>query len=115
MLVLANLSHACEPTFYCAECRTVNLGYHDQVGAYHLTAVGFQGWPARLAKPALPSNGRSAIVRAAALPLVEGYINRRVPSDQRATILSLNHMAFALLVAAPNRRVREMKTTPPRA
>ena len=37
-------------------------------------------------------------MRAAALPLVEGYINRRVPSDQRATILSLNHMAFALLV-----------------
>lgn len=40
----------------------------------------------------------AGLVRAAALPLVEGYINRRVPSDQRATILSLNHMAFALLV-----------------
>jgi hypothetical protein len=37
-------------------------------------------------------------VRAGALPLVEGYINRRVPSDQRATVLSLNHMGFALLV-----------------
>ncbi len=40
----------------------------------------------------------AGLVRAAALPLAEGYINRRVPSDQRATILSLNHMAFALLV-----------------
>lgn len=36
--------------------------------------------------------------RAAAMPLAEGYINRRVPSDQRATILSLNHMAFSFLV-----------------
>ena len=36
--------------------------------------------------------------RAAALPVVEGYINRRVPSSQRATILSLNHMGFSLLV-----------------
>ncbi len=40
----------------------------------------------------------AGLVRAAAMPLVEGYINRRVPSDQRATILSLNHMAFALLL-----------------
>ncbi len=40
----------------------------------------------------------AGLVRAAALPLVEGYINRRVPSEQRATILSLNHMGFALLV-----------------
>lgn len=38
------------------------------------------------------------LVRAAVFPLVEGYINRRVPSEQRATILSLNHMAFAILV-----------------
>ena len=40
----------------------------------------------------------AGLVRAAAMPLVEGYINRRVPSEQRATILSLNHMALALLV-----------------
>jgi len=38
------------------------------------------------------------LVRAISFPVVEGYINRRVPSDQRATILSLNHMGFALLV-----------------
>ena len=36
--------------------------------------------------------------RAMAMPVVEGYINRRVPSSQRATILSLNHMGFSLLV-----------------
>jgi MFS family permease len=38
------------------------------------------------------------LARAAAMPVVEGYINRRVPSSQRATILSLNHMGFSLLV-----------------
>ena len=39
------------------------------------------------------------LVRAAAFPVVTGYINRRVPSDQRATILSLNQVAFSLLLA----------------
>ena len=38
------------------------------------------------------------LVRAVSFPVVEGYINRRVPADQRATILSLNPMGFALLV-----------------
>ena len=39
------------------------------------------------------------LLRSASFPVVTGYINRRVPSDQRATVLSLNQMAFGLLLA----------------
>jgi len=39
-----------------------------------------------------------AIVRAAAQPIVSGYINRRIPSAQRATVLSLHRLAFGLLL-----------------
>ena len=38
-------------------------------------------------------------VRSLAFPVVTGYINRRIPSDQRATVLSLNQVAFGLIVA----------------
>lgn len=41
----------------------------------------------------------AGLVRAAAVPIVTGYINRRVPSDQRATVLSLNQLAFSLVLA----------------
>ena len=34
--------------------------------------------------------------RGALMPLMEGYINRRTPSHLRATMLSLNHMGWAL-------------------
>ncbi|HJN92348.1 MAG TPA: MFS transporter, partial [Dehalococcoidia bacterium] len=37
-------------------------------------------------------------VRSLAFPVVTGYINRRIPSDQRATVLSLNQVAFSLIV-----------------
>jgi hypothetical protein len=39
-----------------------------------------------------------AVVRAAARPIVSGYINRRIPSSQRATVLSLHSLAFGLLL-----------------
>ncbi len=38
-------------------------------------------------------------LRSAAFPIVTGYINRRIRSDQRATVLSLNQVAFSLLLA----------------
>ena len=38
-------------------------------------------------------------LQAAALPIVTGYINRRIPSAQRATVLSLHQLAFALILA----------------
>jgi MFS family permease len=38
-------------------------------------------------------------VRSFAFPVVTGYINRRIPSDQRATVLSLNQVAFSLILA----------------
>jgi cyanate permease len=36
--------------------------------------------------------------RAACRPIVSGYINRRIPSAQRATVLSLHQLAFGLLL-----------------
>ncbi|MEE9278221.1 MAG: MFS transporter, partial [Dehalococcoidia bacterium] len=39
------------------------------------------------------------LLRSAAFPIITGYINRRVPSDQRATVLSFNQMGFSLLLA----------------
>ena len=32
------------------------------------------------------------------MPLMEGYLNRRIPSHLRATALSLNHMGWALIM-----------------
>ena len=37
-------------------------------------------------------------VRGALTPLIEGYLNRRTPSHLRATMLSLNHMGWALFM-----------------
>ena len=39
-----------------------------------------------------------ALVRAVTEPVVVGYINHRIPSGQRATVLSLNQMAFSLVL-----------------
>ncbi len=36
--------------------------------------------------------------RGAQMPLMEGYLNRRIPSHLRATALSLNHMGWALIM-----------------
>ena len=38
--------------------------------------------------------------RGALMPLMEGYLNRRTPSHLRATMLSLNHMGWALFMLA---------------
>ena len=38
------------------------------------------------------------IARGAQMPLMEGYLNRRIPSHLRATALSLNHMGWALIM-----------------
>lgn len=38
------------------------------------------------------------LARGAQMPLMEGYLNRRVPSHLRATALSLNHMGWALIM-----------------
>ena len=38
------------------------------------------------------------LARGAQMPLMEGYLNRRVPSRLRATALSLNHMGWALIM-----------------
>lgn len=38
------------------------------------------------------------LARGAQLPLMEGYLNRRIPSHLRATALSLNHMGWALIM-----------------
>ena len=59
----------------------VGIALWDQVGAIALFAVlGF--------------------ARGAQMPLMEGYLNRRIPSHLRATALSLNHMGWALDHAA---------------
>ena len=51
--------------------------------------------------------------RGALMPLMEGYLNRRTPSHLRATMLSLNHMGWALfmLVFLPTMG-RVLDTTP---
>ena len=38
------------------------------------------------------------LARGAQMPLMEGYLNRRIPSRLRATALSLNHMGWALIM-----------------
>ena len=38
------------------------------------------------------------LLQGAVAPLVEGYLNRRVPSRQRATMLSLNHMGWTTIM-----------------
>ena len=38
------------------------------------------------------------LVRSVTEPVVVGYVNHRIPSDQRATVLSLNQMAFSLVL-----------------
>ena len=38
------------------------------------------------------------LARGAQMPLMEGYLNRRIPSHLRATALSLNHMGWALIM-----------------
>lgn len=38
------------------------------------------------------------LVSGAARPVVSGYLNRRIPSDQRATVLSLQQLVFSLLL-----------------
>ena len=38
------------------------------------------------------------LMQGAVAPLVEGYLNRRVPSRQRATMLSLNHMGWTTIM-----------------
>jgi MFS family permease len=38
------------------------------------------------------------LVRSASRPIVSGYLNRRIPSAQRATVLSLHHLAFGLFL-----------------
>ncbi len=57
----------------------VGIALWDQLGAIALFAVlGF--------------------ARGAQMPLMEGYLNRRIPSHLRATALSLNHMGWALIM-----------------
>lgn len=38
------------------------------------------------------------LARGVQMPLMEGYLNRRIPSHLRATALSLNHMGWALIM-----------------
>ena len=57
----------------------VGIALWDQLGAISLFALlGF--------------------ARGAQMPLMEGYLNRRIPSHLRATALSLNHMGWALIM-----------------
>ena len=43
--------------------------------------------------------GLLAAVRGMSRPIATGYINRRIPSDQRATVLSIFELSAALLIA----------------
>ncbi|MCY3733197.1 MAG: MFS transporter [Chloroflexi bacterium] len=43
--------------------------------------------------------GLLAVIRGMTRPIATGYINRRIPSDQRATVLSMFELSAALLVA----------------
>lgn len=43
--------------------------------------------------------GLLAAVRGMSRPIATGYINRRIPSDQRATVLSMFELSAALLIA----------------
>ena len=43
--------------------------------------------------------GLLAAVRAMTRPIATGYINRRIPSDQRATVLSMFELSAALIIA----------------
>lgn len=57
----------------------VGIALWDQLGAIALFAI-------------------LGLARGAQLPLMEGYLNRRIPSHLRATALSLNHMGWALIM-----------------
>ena len=43
--------------------------------------------------------GMLAAIRGMSRPIATGYINRRIPSDQRATVLSMFQLSAALLIA----------------
>ena len=57
----------------------VGIALWDQLGAIALFAI-------------------LGLARGAQMPLMEGYLNRRIPSHLRATALSLNHMGWALIM-----------------
>ena len=57
----------------------VGIALWDQVGAISLFII-------------------LGLARGAQMPLMEGYLNRRIPSHLRATTLSLNHMGWALIM-----------------
>ena len=44
--------------------------------------------------------GLLAVIRGMVRPIATGYINRRIPSDQRATVLSMFQLCSALVMAA---------------
>ena len=44
--------------------------------------------------------GLLAVIRGMVRPIATGYINRRIPSDQRATVLSMFQLCSALVLAA---------------
>ena len=44
--------------------------------------------------------GLLAVIRGMIRPIATGYINRRIPSDQRATVLSMFQLSAALVLAA---------------
>ena len=52
-----------------------------------------------LVLPLFVAIGLLAAVRGMSRPIATGYINRRIPSDQRATVLSMFELSAALLIA----------------
>ncbi len=59
-------------------------------------AVGLGAWDSVYAFVLLPIN---SMVSAFAFPLVSDYLNQRIPSAQRATILSFYQLLFSLMLA----------------
>lgn len=64
-----------------------------------LAVLAYVGLTLVDALPALVFLALLTFLQAAALPIVTGYINRRIPSAQRATVLSLHQLTFALILA----------------
>ena len=61
------------------------------VGSYALLA----GWDSIYAQVAFPVMNLAAVM---ARPVVTDYLNRRVPTSQRATVLSLTNLAYCLIL-----------------
>jgi MFS family permease len=61
------------------------------VGSYALLA----GWDSIYAQVAFPVMNLAAVM---ARPVVTDYLNRRVPTSQRATVISLTNLTYCLML-----------------